>query len=139
MTKTDSDASGLRLEKLVAMLDSDFDGERSNAAQMIRHMAKRRGMTLIELFQAEFGGTKPKIEPLRKRSNARRPVKVHDDEAPLVPDDERRLLNRLHELFENDRIDDRDHRFTENVLAGFTHDAQLNPITEARIRKIVRA
>lgn len=133
-----TDSQGVRLEKLIGMLDSDFDGERSNAAQMIRHLAKRRGLSLIELFREEFGGNKPKIVPHRRPTHTKREVKVTQDDAPAVPEDERRLLDQLQGLFENDRIDDRDERFVENVLAGFTHDAQLTPPIEARVRKIVR-
>lgn len=133
-----TDSQGIRLEKLVGMLDSDFDGERSNAAQMIRHLAKRRGLTLLELFREEFGGKGPKIISHRRPTHAKREVEVTQDEGSAIPEDERRLLDQLQGLFENDRIDDRDERFVENVLAGFTHDAQLNPALEARIRKIVR-
>lgn len=128
----------LRLEKLISMLDSDFDGERSNAAQMIRHLAKRRGMSMIELFRAEFGGNKPHIIPYKPVSHRRRDVEIVNDEVAEVPEAERQLLNQLAELRDNHRTDDRDERFIDNILGGFTRDDQLSPTVEARVRKIVR-
>lgn len=47
----------LRLEKLVGMLGSAFDGERANAARMIQQMAERERKTIIELI---FGKQAPK-------------------------------------------------------------------------------
>lgn len=38
-----------RLEKLLGMLGSTFDGERANAARMIAAMAERHGITIAEM------------------------------------------------------------------------------------------
>ena len=39
-----------RLEKLLGMLGSSFDGERANAARMIQAMAEKAGLTIAELI-----------------------------------------------------------------------------------------
>jgi len=39
-----------RLEKLLGMLGSSFDGERSNAARMISSMAEKKNLTITELI-----------------------------------------------------------------------------------------
>ncbi len=39
-----------RLEKLIGMLGSDFDGERANAAGMIKSYAAKEGKTISELL-----------------------------------------------------------------------------------------
>lgn len=42
-----------RLEKLLGMLGSSFDGERANAARMIEAMAKKHGLTIPQLILGE--------------------------------------------------------------------------------------
>jgi hypothetical protein len=40
----------VRLQKLLGMLGSSFDGERANAARMIADMARKRKLTITELI-----------------------------------------------------------------------------------------
>lgn len=42
-----------RLQKLVGMLASDFDGERANAARMITRFASERKVTIVELLMGD--------------------------------------------------------------------------------------
>jgi hypothetical protein len=44
-----------RLEKLLGMLGSSFDGERANAARMIAAMAEKKGRTIVELIFGDAG------------------------------------------------------------------------------------
>lgn len=45
-------ADKTRLEKLLGMLASSFDGERANAAAMIAAMAEKHRMTVVELINS---------------------------------------------------------------------------------------
>lgn len=130
-----------RLEKLLGMLGSDVEQERATAGRMIHHMAHLRGLTIVQLMQEDFGSVAGKRRvSLAKPAPAapKRTVRTSTDEADGVEPSLRPLLDRLADLFENDRIDVRDQRFVENILAGFTHDAQLTPPIEARVKKIIR-
>lgn len=130
-----------RLEKLLGMLGSDVEQERATAGRMIHHMAHLRGLTIVQLMQEDFGSVAGKRRvSLAKPAPAapKRTVCTSTDEADGVEPSLRPLLDRLADLFENDRIDVRDQRFVENILAGFTHDAQLTPPIEARVKKIIR-
>lgn len=44
-----------RLEKILGMLGSDFEGERANAALLIARMAKEEGVTIVGLMVKVFG------------------------------------------------------------------------------------
>ena len=50
-----------RIDKLIGMLTSDFDGERANASAMLARMAKEAKMTMPEFLQAHAarGGPPP--------------------------------------------------------------------------------
>ena len=45
-------ADKIRLDKLLGMLGSKFDGERANAASMIQQLAQKHGMSITELIAA---------------------------------------------------------------------------------------
>ena len=48
-----------RLEKLVGMLGSQYDGERANAAAMLQKMADADKVTILELLSRTLGGGGP--------------------------------------------------------------------------------
>jgi len=48
-----------RVEKLVGMLGSSFDGERANAAGMLQKMAEADKVSLLELLSRSLGGSGP--------------------------------------------------------------------------------
>ncbi len=61
-----------RLEKLLGMLGSSFDGERANAARMISAMAERKKVTIPELV---FGpGSSPRQDREQPRAKPKRPA-----------------------------------------------------------------
>lgn len=51
-----SEQEKTRVEKLLGMLGSEFDGERSNAARMLSKLATEHKLSLAELMRACFGG-----------------------------------------------------------------------------------
>lgn len=50
-----------RIEKLIGMLGSDFDGERANAAGMLKRLADAQHQSLVELLRSSFGGGSERI------------------------------------------------------------------------------
>lgn len=65
-----------RLEKLLGMLGSSFDGERANAARMISSMAERQGLTIVELIYGDAA-------PQRSKSRAK-PSQKGADSGPIL-------------------------------------------------------
>jgi hypothetical protein len=59
-----------KLEKLLGMLGSSFDGERANAARLISAMAEKKGQTVVELIYGvraqERQERQPKDDPRGK-------------------------------------------------------------------------
>lgn len=51
-----------RLEKLLGMLGSSFDGERANAARMIAAMAEKKKLTIVDLVYGS-NSTRPQPKP----------------------------------------------------------------------------
>ena len=57
-----------RLEKLLGMLGSSFDGERANAARMISAMAEKRKITIVELvYGPQTHRPQPSYEKARSK------------------------------------------------------------------------
>jgi hypothetical protein len=54
-----------RLEKLLGMLGSSFDGERANAARMIAAMAEKKKLTIVDLV---YGGSSARPQPQPRKS-----------------------------------------------------------------------
>lgn len=53
-----------RLEKLLGMLGSSFDGERANAARMIAAMAEKKRLTIVDLIYG-VSSARPQPQPSR--------------------------------------------------------------------------
>lgn len=79
-----------KIEKLIGMLASDFDGERAVAAKKIAEIAKAEKKTVTELFASIYGRT------------------VYQDRVvyrdPPPKSDGTNLLDRLVSMIENDEL-----------------------------------
>lgn len=73
-----------RLEKLLGMLGSDFDGERANAALMISNMAKAAGKTIAEFV---IQGGEPQIVYREKIVYRETPVYRYTPDPPDMGDE----------------------------------------------------
>lgn len=71
-----------RIEKLIGMLTSDFEGERATASAMLTKMAKEAKQTLPE-FLAAFAGKTGGSAGAKPSGSSRRPI--WDDEVDYAP------------------------------------------------------
>jgi hypothetical protein len=106
-----------RLEKLLGMLGSSFDGERANAARMIQAMAEKAGLTITELIYSPSSRKKKQPRPGEKSS------------AP--PRRQNRILKELHDI--SGDIGDLDFVLTEwecqfasDVAKRYANDYELS-------------
>jgi hypothetical protein len=133
----------IRLEKLLGMLGSSFDGERANAARMIAAMAEGRKITINELIAMAHQGVSsgsqqqkppppPSPEPEQEFSDV---DKAHD------------LLRTLKRIANNQALAARvlttwEVKFATDVSARYAHDYELSGkqlvITEKILRKASR-
>jgi len=121
-----------RLEKLLGMLGSSFDGERANAARMIANMAEKKRMTITELIygsaaRADTHQAKPE-QPAASRAQSNT------------------ILRTLRKIISADIADldfvltDWECEFATSVAKQYSHDYQLSEkqivIAEKIIRKV---
>jgi hypothetical protein len=123
-----------RLEKLLGMLGSSFDGERANAARMIQAMAEKAGLTIAELIYGASG---------RKK---KQPWSGEKSSAP--PPRQNPILKALHDI--SGDIEDLDFVLTEwecqfasDVAKRYAYDYELSEkqivVAEKIIRKVESA
>lgn len=129
-----SDGRG-RLEKLLGMLGSEFDGERANAAAMIAKMAAKEGKTIADLCMTGRTQTvyvdrivyKDETPPPRKKPGGFHP-------------DDRILLDKLTWAFEHDDEDlsmfERD--FASTVPYQYAYDWQLSDKQQRIAQRIIK-
>lgn len=122
-------AERTRLEKLLGMLGSAFDGERANAARMISDMVARKKLTIVELI---FG-------PPKQKSSYRR------YEPP--PRQERAKVNKILQALKEiaDQADNLEFVLTEwecqfaaDVAARYESDYELSPKQVITAEKIIK-
>jgi hypothetical protein len=125
-----------RLEKLLGMLGSSFDGERANAARLISALAERQGLTVVELIYDTLAQ-----QHCGRRQQRPRPEQPKDDRrAKAMPDT---LLKVLTGIADNPasyelvltkwEID-----FAVDVSARYSRDYQLSAKQLATAEEIVR-
>jgi hypothetical protein len=125
-----------RLEKLLGMLGSSFDGERANAARMISAMAEKQGLTVVELIygvsaQEHQGGRQQK--PRSKQPKG-------DPRAEVTPDT---MLKALTEIADDPeryefRLTEWEFHFAVDVSARYSRDYELSAKQLAIVEKILR-
>jgi hypothetical protein len=130
-------AEKARLEKLLGMLGSSFDGERANAARMIAAMAEAKKLTINELIAL-----------------AHTSASSHQHHAPPPPQDDFTdvdkaddLLRMLKKIADKPALaarvlTDWEIQFATDVSARYAHDYELSEkqlvVTEKILRKAAR-
>jgi hypothetical protein len=125
-----------RLEKLLGMLGSSFDGERANAARMISAMAENQGLTVVELIYGvraqEYQG---------RRQQKPRPKQPKDDpRAEVMPN---AMLKALAEIANDPEryefvLTEWEFRFALDVSARYSRDYELSAKQLAVVENIIR-
>jgi hypothetical protein len=130
-----------RLEKLLGMLGSSFDGERANAARMISAMAERHGLTVVELIS----GVRAQEYQDRRQQKPRPKQPKDDPRAEVMPD---AMLKVLAEIADDPAryvfvLTEWEFQFAVDVSAHYTRDYQLSAkqlaVAEKIFRKVQRA
>jgi hypothetical protein len=125
-----------RLEKLLGMLGSSFDGERANAARMISAMAEKQGLTVIELIY----GARAQEHQGRWQQKPR-PQQAKDDlHAKVMPDT---ILKALAEIADDPEryefvLTEWEFRFAADVSARYSRDYELSAKQLAVVENIIR-
>ena len=129
-----------RLEKLLGMLGSSFDGERANAARMISAMAEKQGLTVVELIYGV------RAQEHRGPQQKPRPKQPRDDPRAEVMSDA--MLKVLAEIADDPErygfvLTEWEFQFAVDVSAHYTRDYQLSAkqlaVAEKILRKVQRA
>jgi hypothetical protein len=128
-------AEKARLEKLLGMLGSSFDGERANAARMISAMAEKQRMTVVELIYGARAQVDQKLQP-KPRSEPPN----HHPRATAMSDT---MLEALAEIAENpDRYEllltEWEFQFAADVAGRYSRDYELSAKQLAVVEKILR-
>jgi hypothetical protein len=130
-----------RLEKLLGMLGSSFDGERANAARMIAAIAEAKKITINELIAMAH---QPAAGSRQQRAKSPRPEPDDDFNGVDKPDD---LLRMLKRIVDKPALAARaftawEVQFATDVRARYAHDYELSEkqlvITEKILRKASR-
>lgn len=125
-----------RLEKLLGMLGSEFDGERANAAMMIAKMAQKEGKSIADLCMT--GKTQTVYLDRVVYKDAPEPFKPpsptgFDPQAGV-------LLDRLTWAFDNDDrdLDMFEREFASTVPYEYSYDRQLTHRQTSVALRIIR-
>ncbi|MGV7216848.1 hypothetical protein [Bradyrhizobium sp. UFLA05-112] len=119
-----------RLEKLLGMLGSSFDGERANAARL---MAEKQGLTVVELI---YG-----VGLQRCRQQKSKPEQPEDDpRATVMPDARLKALAKIADNPERYRsvLTDWEFQFAVDVSERYARDFQLSERQLGVVEKILR-
>jgi hypothetical protein len=134
MTLPDKD----RLEKLLGMLGSAFDGERANAASLIQKMADKHKMTINEMVtKVMSGGTAPPPPPHQPQqawSNVNAAPKRHGQQGGLLGND---LLCGLEAALDTEALTDWERQFAIDVAGRYDRDYELSPKQITVIERII--
>lgn len=124
-----------RLEKLLGMLGSSFDGERANAARMIANMAEKKKLTITELIygapsarprpEPKYEQAKPQASPWGGKSNSRTMLQALADIAANA--DEFEFVLTAWEC-----------QFATDVSSRYAHDYELSEKQIVIVEKIIR-
>jgi hypothetical protein len=121
-----------RLEKLLGMLGSSFDGERANAARMIAAMAEKQKLTVVELVYGastqHHGGQQQKPRPGQPQSDSGPQPDMLEALAKIAENRQR------HELF----LTEWEFQFAVDVSARYSRDYELSVKQLAIVEKILR-
>jgi hypothetical protein len=126
-----------RLEKLLGMLGSSFDGERANAARMIQALAEKNKMTINEMVAKVMIGTAPPSPKTSKGptwTDVSPTPKRHTTSGAVLGND---LLFGLETALESNALTDWERSFAEDVSARYERDYELSEKQIKVIEKII--
>jgi hypothetical protein len=124
-----------RLEKLLGMLGSSFDGERANAARMISAMAEKQRLTVVELIYGALQQHKG------RQYQKPRPEQPQDAPRPKAMPDT--MLKALVKIADNPEryefvLTEWEFQFAVDVSARYLRDYELSAKQLAIVEKILR-
>jgi hypothetical protein len=130
-----------RLEKLLGMLGSSFDGERATAALMIGRMAEAKKMTINELIG--MAHTAPSSRHQQKTSPPPPPPPPPPDSGFSDIDKADDLLKMLRRIADNAAVAARvltpwEINFSTDVSARYSYDYDLSEKQLVIVEKILR-
>jgi hypothetical protein len=121
-----------RLEKLLGMLGSSFDGERANAARAIASMAERKKLTITELIYGPVSARheQPRPQPRKPAASTGKP-KTNT------------ILHGLREIAKNSEayeftLTDWECQFADDVSTRYSYDYELSEKQIIVAEKIIR-
>lgn len=116
-----------RLEKLLGMLGSAFEGERASAALLLSNMAKAEKLSIVDLCKRELGGVRPtstiRVEP---RKPSRRQGWGEDY-----------LLGELRNLRVSKDLTAWERQFIASVLSKYDSDEELSDAQRRSAEEII--
>ena len=134
-----------RLEKLLGMLDSSFDGERATAARMISDMAIKQKLTIVELIYGpqqssrQQSSAQQQWEKQRQEANQRREREQRNQSEYARAQQQRqqrqqhadKILKALSEIAKNSDayefvLTNWECQFASDVSQRYTHDYELS-------------
>lgn len=122
-----------RLEKLLGMLGSAFDGERANAARMIAAMAEKKKLTIPELI---YGTASVRPQPPR-------PQPARESPAASSKPNSRTMLQALTDIAANSDefefvLTEWECQFANDVSSRYAYDYELSEKQIVIVEKIIR-
>jgi hypothetical protein len=125
-----------RLEKLLGMLGSSFDGERANAARMIQALAEKNKMTINEMVAKVMVGAAPPPPPKGPAwTDVGQPhTRRHTAAGAALGND---LLFGLEAALESNALTDWERSFAEDVSARYERDYELSEKQIKVVEKII--
>ena len=129
-------AEKARLEKLLGMLGSSFDGERANAARMISAMAEKQSLTIVELI---YGARAQDQQGHQHQKKGPEPPR-NDLHARSVPDTMLKALAEItgHPELYGSVLTEWEFQFAVDVSARYSRDYELSAKQLAVVEKILR-
>lgn len=123
-----------RLEKLLGMLGSSFDGERANAARMISSMAEKKNLTITELI---YGAPSVRPQPSYREPPKRKPAPTNDKPKS------RTLLQSLSDIASTSdefefTLTEWECQFADDVSKRYSYDYELSEKQIVIAEKIIR-
>jgi hypothetical protein len=128
-----------RLEKLLGMLGSSFDGERANAARMIANMAEKKKLTITELIYGT-PSVRPHPEPQPRPQHQ---TKAAKENSFGWKSNSRPMLQALADIAaDTDQFEfvltAWECQFANDVSSRYAHDYELSEKQIVIVEKILR-
>lgn len=127
----------VRLEKLLGMLGSSFDGERANAARMIANMAEKKKLTITELI---YGSSSAR--PHTAAPQPQRPKSPKSNSSGDKPNS-KTMLQALADIASNSDefefvLTEWECQFANDVSSRYSYDYELSEKQIFIVEKIIR-